>query len=75
MLVYALATELFAPSSPTVLYSEACDKIKASPEVRPFYTLHDRFLIMLSRSIVDSKAPPFASPIPRQPPLIGSTST
>ena len=34
VLAYALATELFAKNSPTVLYSDACDKIRASSAVR-----------------------------------------
>ncbi|EPQ61441.1 hypothetical protein GLOTRDRAFT_124721 [Gloeophyllum trabeum ATCC 11539] len=33
MLIYALTSELFSRNSPTVLYSEACDKIKESPRV------------------------------------------
>lgn len=36
VLVYALATELFARNSPTVLYNDACERIKASPAVRQF---------------------------------------
>ncbi|KAF8489577.1 TIM21-domain-containing protein [Gautieria morchelliformis] len=31
VLVYALASELFAKNSPTVLYGDACERIKASP--------------------------------------------
>lgn len=33
MLVYALTSELFSTNSPTVLYGQACEKIKASPKV------------------------------------------
>ncbi|KAF9519813.1 hypothetical protein BS47DRAFT_1481719 [Hydnum rufescens UP504] len=33
VLVYALATELFAKNSPTVLYGDACDRIRASSAV------------------------------------------
>jgi TIM21 len=33
LLVYALATELYAENSPTVLYRDACDMIKKSEEV------------------------------------------
>lgn len=33
VLVYALTSELFARNSPTVLYGEACERIKASPKV------------------------------------------
>lgn len=33
LLVYALASELFAKNSPTVLYNDACERIKASPLV------------------------------------------
>jgi len=33
VLAYALATELFARNSPTVLYSDACDRIRDSPAV------------------------------------------
>lgn len=33
VLAYALATELFARNSPTRLYSDACDRVKASPAV------------------------------------------
>ena len=34
VLVYALASELFAKNSPTVLYGDACERIKTSPLVR-----------------------------------------
>ncbi|TFY77433.1 hypothetical protein EWM64_g6578 [Hericium alpestre] len=33
VLGYALTSELFSKNSPTVLYSEACEKIKSSPRV------------------------------------------
>ena len=33
VLGWALATELFARNSPTVLYGDACEKIKASSDV------------------------------------------
>lgn len=33
VLTYALATELFAKNSPTVLYGDACDRIKSSEDV------------------------------------------
>ncbi len=33
VLAWALATELFARNSPTVLYGDACEKVKASPDV------------------------------------------
>ncbi|KDQ20646.1 hypothetical protein BOTBODRAFT_169375 [Botryobasidium botryosum FD-172 SS1] len=33
VLAWALATELFAKNSPTVLYSDACERIKSSPVV------------------------------------------
>lgn len=33
MLIYALTSELFSRNSPTVLYGDACDRIKASPRV------------------------------------------
>jgi len=36
LLVYALTSELFSKNSPTVLYGEACDKIKASPQVAKY---------------------------------------
>ncbi|KAF8309758.1 hypothetical protein DL93DRAFT_1702843 [Clavulina sp. PMI_390] len=36
VLTYALATELFAKNSPTVLYSDACDRIKASDELKQY---------------------------------------
>ncbi|KZS96131.1 hypothetical protein SISNIDRAFT_483526 [Sistotremastrum niveocremeum HHB9708] len=36
VLVYALATELFAKNSPTVLYGQACERIKASAEVQKY---------------------------------------
>ncbi|KIJ45575.1 hypothetical protein M422DRAFT_166548, partial [Sphaerobolus stellatus SS14] len=45
LLAYALATELFARNSPTVLYNDACEKIKASPAVhahlRPPFIFHN----------------------------------
>jgi len=34
VLAYALATELFARNSPTVLYGDACDRIRESPTVK-----------------------------------------
>lgn len=44
LLVYALASELFAKNSPTVLYNEICERIKASPVVashlHPPFTFH-----------------------------------
>lgn len=33
VLVYALASELFAKNSPTVLYGNACERIRVSPLV------------------------------------------
>jgi len=36
LLVYALTTELFAESSPTVLYGEACDMIRESEELKRY---------------------------------------
>ena len=33
VLIYALTSELFAKNSPTVLYNQACDRIRAHPEV------------------------------------------
>jgi import inner membrane translocase subunit TIM21 len=33
VLIYALTSELFSKNSPTVLYGDACEKIKDSPEV------------------------------------------
>ena len=33
LLIYSLTTELFSKNSPTVLYGEACERIKASPKV------------------------------------------
>ncbi|EEB90767.1 hypothetical protein MPER_10984 [Moniliophthora perniciosa FA553] len=33
VLIYCLTSELFSKNSPTVLYSEACERIKSSPEV------------------------------------------
>ena len=35
LLTFALTTELFATNSPSVLYSQAVDKIRASDAVRP----------------------------------------
>jgi hypothetical protein len=42
LLTFALTTELFATNSPSVLYSQAVDKIRASDAVRPsfFHTSH-----------------------------------
>ncbi len=34
VLIYALTSELFSRNSPTVLYNEACERIKSSPRVR-----------------------------------------
>ncbi|CAE6470367.1 unnamed protein product [Rhizoctonia solani] len=36
VLVYALATELFAKNSPTVIYGESCDRIRSSHELTRF---------------------------------------
>ncbi|KAF8587283.1 hypothetical protein K439DRAFT_1385945 [Ramaria rubella] len=36
VLVYALASELFARNSPTVLYGKACEKIQASPQITAY---------------------------------------
>ncbi|CUA72285.1 hypothetical protein RSOLAG22IIIB_00950 [Rhizoctonia solani] len=36
VLVYALATELFAKNSPTVIYGESCDRIRSSHELSRF---------------------------------------
>ncbi|KAK7058319.1 hypothetical protein VNI00_001950 [Paramarasmius palmivorus] len=36
VLVYCLTSELFSKNSPTVLYSQACERIKASPEVAKY---------------------------------------
>jgi len=36
MLIYALTSELFSPNSPTVLYGNACDRIKASKKVAAY---------------------------------------
>jgi import inner membrane translocase subunit TIM21 len=33
LLIYSLTTELFSKNSPTVLYGDACERIKASPKV------------------------------------------
>lgn len=35
VLVYALTSELFSKNSPTVLYNDACERIKGSPRVSP----------------------------------------
>ncbi|KAG8220038.1 TIM21-domain-containing protein [Butyriboletus roseoflavus] len=36
VLVYALTSELFSKNSPTVLYSDACERIKTSPRVAKY---------------------------------------
>ncbi|KIM67042.1 hypothetical protein SCLCIDRAFT_1210510 [Scleroderma citrinum Foug A] len=36
VLLYALTSELFSKNSPTVLYNDACERIKASPQVAKF---------------------------------------
>ncbi|KAG8710235.1 hypothetical protein FRC09_000230 [Ceratobasidium sp. 395] len=45
VLVYALATELFAKNSPTVIYGESCDRIRSSPDLArhlvPPYKFHN----------------------------------
>jgi import inner membrane translocase subunit TIM21 len=45
VLVYALATELFAKNSPTVIYGESCDRIRSSHELArylvPPYKFHN----------------------------------
>ncbi|GLB36445.1 putative TIM21 [Lyophyllum shimeji] len=37
LLVYSLTSELFSKNSPTVLYGEACERIKTSPEVAKYF--------------------------------------
>ncbi|THH18103.1 hypothetical protein EW146_g2830 [Bondarzewia mesenterica] len=37
VLVYALTSELFSRNSPTVLYNEACERIKASPRITRYF--------------------------------------
>jgi len=36
VLIYALTSELFSRNSPTVLYNEACERIKSSPRVAKY---------------------------------------
>ncbi|KAJ8596460.1 hypothetical protein M405DRAFT_726013 [Rhizopogon salebrosus TDB-379] len=36
VLIYALTSELFSKNSPTVLYNDACERIKASPRVAKY---------------------------------------
>lgn len=36
VLLYALTSELFSKNSPTVLYNEACERIKSSPQVAKY---------------------------------------
>ncbi|KAJ3750024.1 TIM21-domain-containing protein [Lentinula detonsa] len=36
VLLYAVTSELFSQNSPTVLYGESCEKIKASPQVAKY---------------------------------------
>jgi len=36
VLIYALTSELFSKNSPTVLYNEACERIKSSPRVAKY---------------------------------------
>lgn len=49
VLTYALATELFAKNSPTVLYGDACDRIKGSEAVRiPKLTQIDRGIAIIN---------------------------
>lgn len=38
LLIYSLTSELFSKNSPTVLYGDACERIKASPKVHYPYT-------------------------------------
>lgn len=37
VLIYALTSELFSKNSPTVLFNESCERIKASPQVRHIF--------------------------------------
>ncbi|KAJ3822273.1 TIM21-domain-containing protein [Lentinula raphanica] len=37
VLLYAVTSELFSKNSPTVLYGECCEKIKASPQVAKYF--------------------------------------
>jgi len=36
VLIYALTSELFSKNSPTVLYNEACERVKSSPRVAKY---------------------------------------
>ncbi|EGO28424.1 hypothetical protein SERLADRAFT_458802 [Serpula lacrymans var. lacrymans S7.9] len=36
VLIYALSSELFSKNSPTVLYGDACERIKASPRIAKY---------------------------------------
>ena len=45
VLVYALTSELFSKNSPTVLYNDACERIKTSPKVCPPPRCKNRSLI------------------------------
>ncbi|KAK2462038.1 hypothetical protein APHAL10511_006501 [Amanita phalloides] len=36
LLIYSLTTELFSKNSPTVLYNDACERIKASPKMTKY---------------------------------------
>ena len=48
VLLYALTSELFSKNSPTVLYGEACDKIKASPQVHSIKSIMFQYLTVMS---------------------------
>ena len=52
VLIYALTSELFSKNSPTVLYNEACERIKSSPRVCDHVL--DSFYI-LNRTIAGSE--------------------
>jgi hypothetical protein len=55
LLVYSLTSELFSKNSPTVLYGDACDRIKASPKVSEFAVLpsNSRYQFSQGRKILE----------------------
>ena len=63
VLVYALTSELFSKNSPTVLYNDACERIKTSPHVSPPPSTENRSLI---NRVVGRQVPSYSPCFPQQ---------
>jgi len=72
VLVYALTSELFSKNSPTVLYNDACERIKTSPRVSPPPSTENRSLI---NRVVGRQVPSCSPCFPQQPTLFCASAS